>query len=74
MSLNETCRECDTELMNIPAKAIGGATAGLALGSVVPVLGSGAGALIGGLTGAVASAFSDNNSYVKFCRNCKKAR
>lgn len=68
-----TCKHCGSDsVVNMPAKAVGGMAAGGLVGSVVPVIGTGLGAIIGGAAGAVASLVSDSNSYIKVCTKCKK--
>jgi len=67
------CPNCESMAVEVrnPLKALaGGAAAGAVAGSVVPVLGTAAGALFGGLGTLLASTYT-RHKY--FCRGCKYA-
>lgn len=69
--MQDVCEKCMSETVRVPAKVAVSGLTGAAVGSVLPIIGTGFGALLGGVGGAVASAISDNNKYVQFCPKCK---
>lgn len=69
--MSDICPSCGSDqIITIPAKAVGGGAAGALIGSVVPVIGTGLGMLIGGTAGAIASMGTDSKK-VRLCAKCK---
>lgn len=62
---------CSSNVLTMPGKAVAGATAGGLLGSVVPVIGTGLGAIVGATVGGIAS-LGSTKTYCHVCVDCKE--
>lgn len=70
--MSTSCPSCNSsKVVTMPAKAAAGAATGGLLGSIVPVIGTGLGALAGAAVGGIAS-LGSSNTYCHMCSECKK--